>query len=205
MTELMTVVAVIGITTAIAVPSFQRMMENRRLKDAAVLLAGTLDLARTDAIRTGNVHVVFYTQDTLGNPLVDAGGQPVPVLILDDGRPGVAGQNCLIDAGEPIRAIQPAAGISSGVLAGTPTAPADLGTGTHTTGSSFTRTGGGDALWVAFRPQGFPVSLNPACSLGAFGSGAGAFYIRSNNRGIAVVLSPSGGTRVHSFVRAWSV
>ena len=54
----MVVVSVIGVVSALAIPAFNNTMANRRLKDAAVSLSGALELARTDAIRTGNLHIV---------------------------------------------------------------------------------------------------------------------------------------------------
>ena len=96
-------------------------------------------------------------------------------------------------------------GIAAGVTTGAGSAPNDAGTGSIATGSSFTQTGGGNALWVAFLPQGNPVSFNAACALGPLGSGAGAFYLNNGNRSAAVVLKPVGGTRVHSYVSSWSL
>ena len=203
--ELMVVVAIVGVLSALAFPAFNNTIANRRLKDAAVSLAGALELARTDAIRSGNVHIVYFLQDAQGSALSDGAGNTVPVLILDDGRPGTAGQNCKIDVGERIRTISAVSGIAPGVTTGAGAAPNDAGTGAIATGSSFTQTGGGNARWVAFRPQGNPVSFNAACALGQLGSGAGAFYLNNGERSASVVLRPMGGLRVHSYSDAWSL
>ena len=203
--ELMVVVPVVGILSALAVPAFNNTINNRRLKNAAVSLAGAFELARTDAIRTGSVHIVFYLRDTLGSTLSDGDGNTVPVLILDDGRPGTAGQNCKIDTGESIRTIGSVSGIAAGVTTGAGSAPNDLGVGVISTGSSFSQTGGGNATWVGFLPQGNPVSFDAACTVGGLGSGAGAFYFNNGERSAAVVLQPMGGNRVHSYSEGWSL
>ncbi|MDO9139675.1 MAG: GspH/FimT family pseudopilin [Methylobacter sp.] len=56
LTEVMIVVAIIGILAAVAVPSYQDMIERNRLKEAAESLANDLKFARTEAIkRSANV------------------------------------------------------------------------------------------------------------------------------------------------------
>lgn len=204
MIELMVVLAVIGIMAAIATPSMSKMFANQRLKDSAFDLAAALNEARSQAIRTGNIHLVFYGTDALGATLYDASSNPVRILILDEGRPGSANQNCKIDGGEPIQTVAAVSGISRGVTGVTSPAPSDLGSGDITTGSSFTEPGGNDATWVMFRPEGMPVSFDSGCTTGKLGSGAGAFYLTNADRTSAVVLMPTGRTRVHSYQGGWS-
>ncbi len=58
LTELMIVVAIIGIVAAMAVPSYQGMIERNRLKEAAESLKSDLMFARTEAIkRSSNLNV----------------------------------------------------------------------------------------------------------------------------------------------------
>jgi prepilin-type N-terminal cleavage/methylation domain-containing protein len=58
--EVMVVVAIIGILAAIAVPSYQDMIERNRLKQAVESLADDLKFARTEAIkRSTNVTLAF--------------------------------------------------------------------------------------------------------------------------------------------------
>jgi prepilin-type N-terminal cleavage/methylation domain-containing protein len=49
--ETMTVVAIIGILAAIAVPSYQDMIERNRLKQAVEALKSDMQFARTEAIK----------------------------------------------------------------------------------------------------------------------------------------------------------
>lgn len=51
LTEVMIVIAIIGILAGIAVPSYQDMIERNRLKQAAESLADDLKYARTEAIK----------------------------------------------------------------------------------------------------------------------------------------------------------
>jgi len=51
LTELMVIVAIIGILASIAVPSFQDMIERNRLKEAVESLKSDLMFARTEAIK----------------------------------------------------------------------------------------------------------------------------------------------------------
>jgi type IV fimbrial biogenesis protein FimT len=58
--EVMVIIAIIGILAAIAVPSYQDMIERNRLKQAAESLADDLKFARTEAIkRSNNVTLAF--------------------------------------------------------------------------------------------------------------------------------------------------
>jgi type II secretory pathway pseudopilin PulG len=202
--ELAVLLGVIAIVAALAAPSLSQGRSNQRLRDVALSLAGALHHARSEAIRTGNVHAVFYQTDAQGVPLTDDDGDPVLALVLDDGRPGAAGQNCAIDAGETITALAAESGIAAGPSGSPGAAPTDLGSGDIDTGSSFTEPGGSDASWVLFRPDGAPVAFDSSCNLGPLGSGAGAFYLGNGSRTAAVVLMPTGATRVHTHAGAWS-
>ncbi|MDO9423975.1 MAG: GspH/FimT family pseudopilin [Methylobacter sp.] len=60
LTEVMVVVAIIGILAAIAVPSYQDMIERNRLKQAAESLKSDLQFTRTEAIKgSSNVTLDF--------------------------------------------------------------------------------------------------------------------------------------------------
>lgn len=200
MIELVIVVTIIGILAALAVPQTQQWMANQRLKTAARSVADAFTLARENAIRTGHNQIVFFQQDMLNAPLLGGNGLPVPILTLDDGRPGIAGTNCRINPAKPQTPVLAESGVNWGVtFAGTTRAPNDNGTAPIATGSSFVDPTGAQATWVMFGPNGIPVGVTPACVAGTTGSGGGAIYITNTFRDYAVVLSPLGGVRVHAW------
>ena len=205
MLELLIVIAVMATLTALAVPSFSSMREARRLKESSIAISGAMTFARAEAIRTGNVHLLFVGTDAEGNGLQDASSNPVPILVLDDGRPGSAGQNCKIDSAEPFRTLGLNQGVTSGIATGTTRAPGDFGNGAISTGSSFSEPGGSAATWVMFRPDGAPLAFDENCVVGPTGSGSGAFYLTNGTRNVGVVLSPMGAIRVHGWNAVWSL
>ncbi len=197
--EILVIVAIIGVAAMLAVPSISAMNTNARLRNAAMDTSGALNYARSEAIRTGNIHILFFSEDAEGNSLKDKNGDDVPILILDDGRPGSANQDCKITAGEAVVTVSGQSDVSAGVTSGTVAAPEDGGGGDITTGSSFTDPGGNDATWVLFRPEGSPRSFDSSCVVGVLGSGAGSFYMQNGRRSAAVVMTPMGGIRIHSW------
>jgi prepilin-type N-terminal cleavage/methylation domain-containing protein len=201
--ELMVVVAIVGITAALAVPSFTRFQANVRLRDTMRAVANSFQYARAQAIATGSNQVVYVASgagtDACGNPLQDLAGNPVPLLVLNDGPP--AGSNCCIDPGEPIETIPALPGTFWGTSFAAGPAPNDAGAGAWTTGSTFTDQNGNATSWVMFRPDGIPVGFTAACVPGQLGTGAGAVYGTNAQRDLAVVLSPLGGVKVHSWDR----
>jgi type IV fimbrial biogenesis protein FimT len=64
--ETMTVVAIIGILAAIAVPSYQDMIERNRLKQVAEALKSDLQFARTEAIKRSQNILVTRTPGNAG-------------------------------------------------------------------------------------------------------------------------------------------
>ena len=102
--EIAIVLTIIGVVTAIAVPSVDRYFEGINGGAAARSVANAFAHARAQAIRTGSNHVVFFAiggaGDTAGNDLERPDGGAVPILVLNDGAPGSANQNCEIDASE---------------------------------------------------------------------------------------------------------
>ena len=197
--ELVIVLVIVGVLAAIAAPAMDGWASNLRVKAATRSMANAISVARTEALRSGNVHILFFQTDAQNNPLLDLDGNQVPILILNDGRPGSAGQNCLIDAGEPIRVVLPEQGVNWGVTNASALAPADGGAGDFTTGSSFTDGGGNDASWVLFRPEGMPLAFDAACVIQDVGSGVGGVYLTDQTHDHAVVLSALGGLRLHTW------
>lgn len=217
--EVMVVAAVLVALAAMGVPAWRGVQANQRLRDASSDLADTLAVARARAIASGSNFVVYFNtglnggDDLCGNALVDANGDPVPILMLDDGPPGGVNSNCCIDAGETVETLPGAQGVQWGVDFATVAAPGDADpNGTFASGPTFMDPGGAPREWVAFRPDGIPVGFNDAggpgtCDLGTTGSGGGAIYVNNDRRDRAIVLSPLGAVKVHSFERtgaAWT-
>ncbi|RIL05843.1 MAG: hypothetical protein DCC71_08875 [Proteobacteria bacterium] len=214
--ELMVVVGIIGVMAAFATPLFAQFFGDLRLKAAARDAADAFRIARIDAIRTGQRHVVFFSAaiatdppatDPAGTPLpIDpATGAPVPIVIVRDDN-----DNCRIDPGEAQRPVFAKQGVAwgSSVSASDPDGPDDdLGAADHSTGSSFQSPTGGTTTWVLFGPDGVPLGFDAACNVGALGSGAGGLYFGNGRRDYAVVLSPLGSVRVHNWIEGadqWS-
>jgi len=61
--ELLVVIVLVGITAAIAVPNFGRLIDSNQRSAAANDMSGLLNFARSEAIRRGN-GVAVYARDT---------------------------------------------------------------------------------------------------------------------------------------------
>ena len=208
--ELMIAVAIVGIVAAMALPGWRGFQVNQRLRDVTRAGANMMQTARSQAIATGNNHIVYLATgvgtDVCGNPMVDPQGNAVPMLILDDGPPG-PGSNCCIDAGERVltEPVFTRPGVMDNVNWGSTFAagqtPLDGGGGDYTTGSTFTDGNGNQTRWVMFRPDGVPVGFTAACVSGQIGSGAGGVYVTNADRDYAIVVTPLGGAHVNGFER----
>ncbi len=204
--EIMIAVTIIGITMGMALPRLQSFLTDQRLKAAARSVGDALTFARMEATRTGNVQIVFFMEERPATPLLDLAGNTVPILILDDGQQGSAGQNCRIDGGETFRTVAAENGVNWGATFAAVRAPGDTEAGPIGDGIALVDAGGNAITWVAFRADGIPISATSGCALGATGTGGGAIYLTNGVRDWAVVLSPLGGVRLHAFERgavAW--
>jgi type II secretory pathway pseudopilin PulG len=192
------VLMIIAAMIAMAVPMLTSASGAGDLRATAVDLTGMLNRARSEAIRTGEVHIVFVGSDAGATGLVDLQGNSVDIMILNDGPSGSTDQDCQISPGED-RLTLPSfpTTISPGVAATVPAAPNDQGTGLRTVGSTFTDPSGNAATWVMFRADGVPLAFDDSCTIGTAGSGAGAIYISDGRRIASVVLRPLGGARAH--------
>ncbi len=204
LTEVGITMAILAVALVIAVPTLNRAGENGELRDTAMAMDGGLVTARGEAMRTGDVHLFFVGEDAEGNPLVAPNGEPIPVLIVNDGAPGSANQNCRIDPGETTLEIgqnqMKQIAMMSDLPAGMAPPPTDEGTGDPSaTGSTFVDPAGNGVTYVMFRPEGMPMAFDANCNLGEPGSGAGTFYMKSDDRVFAISLSPMGTTKVMSF------
>jgi prepilin-type N-terminal cleavage/methylation domain-containing protein len=190
--ELMIVLVVIGVMVGLAVPVTAQWASNQRLTRASRAIEGAFSLARSEAIRTGNIHLVFVGTDADGTALSN------PVVVLDDGRPGSTGQNCAIDSGEHTTAFSLETGVSLGSSVATARAPNDTGAGDFPATATFVDADGNDASWVLFRPEGYPLAVSSDCDTGAPGSGGGGVYLTNGERDVAVILTPLGATELHT-------
>lgn len=206
--ELVVVVAIVGALALAAVPQMLSWGDDQRVKSAARAIADSFLLARSEAIRTGNNHMVIFA---------NALGAGQPIEIVDDGLAAAA--NCTIDANEVVHQVAPERGVSWGTStaqANGTAAPDDTGLAVSSiaTGTSFTdatRNPSNPATWVVFQPDGLPrlfTQGGPGCAaVGNAGEGGGAIYITNGRRDYAVVLRPLGTARVHKWnptAGAWS-
>ena len=207
--ELMIVVAIVGIAAAAAVPSWRAIQANARLRDAAGDIADVLRAARMRAISSSRNHVVYFDTgvngnvDVCGNAVLDANGNPAPMIVLDD-----ANGNCCIDPGENLEARRAVDGIQWGVDFALVAAPGDPDpSGSFPDGSTFHDPANSQTEWVAFQPDGIPIGFanGGACGLGNAGTGGGAVYVNNDRRDFAVVMTPLGGLKTHLFERSGGV
>lgn len=202
--EVMVVIVIIGSLLGISFSSMQDWRANERASATARSLGDLFRFAAAEATRKESVQIMFFaiagSGDTAGNMLVDSNGDPVPVLLLDDGPVGSADQNCEIDAGEETHVLIGDLDVDWGYSesAGLP-APGDATGIAMASGSSFATPAGTAATWVAFMPDGRPLGFDAACSMGQLGSGNGGIYITNGVRDFAIVLSPLGGIRIHAW------
>jgi prepilin-type N-terminal cleavage/methylation domain-containing protein len=208
--EVMIVVALIGVLSALGAPLLDGFFANLRLQGAARDTADLLRLARIEAIRTGQPHIVFFSAALAGDPPATdpvgaalpadpSTGGVVPMAMLQDDN-----GSCTIDAGEAIQSVSSRTGVAWGTsVSGGVAAPGDTGPADHSAGSSFHTPAGATTTWVRFGADGVPVgfSVGAGCAPGGVGSGGGAIYLTNGQRDYAVVLTPLGGVRVH----AWNV
>jgi type II secretory pathway pseudopilin PulG len=207
--ELAVVLGMIAALAAAAMPSVQDMLERRRLQGFARDLANVFQIARSQAIRTGNYQIAFFgplgTADPAGTVLVDSAGATVPMLILDDGPPATA--NCHIDVSEERETIPLPSQVGFGVSEATAKVPTDAGSAAFSppqaSGTTASDPSNNATNWVLFRPDGIPVGFAPTSTtcgtIGDTGTGGAGLYVTSGGRDYAVTLAPLGGVRVHAW------
>jgi len=207
--EVCVVLGIIAALAAAAIPSIQEMLERRRLQGFARDLGNVLQIARSEAVRSGHYQIVFFgplgTADPAGTVLVDETGATVPMLLLDDGTAATA--NCHIDPGEDRETIALPSEISFGVSEATIKVPTDTGTASFSppqaSGTTASDPSDNPTNWVLFRPDGIPVGFAPTTTtcgvIGDTGTGGAGLYVTSGGRDYAVTLAPLGSVRVHSW------
>jgi type IV fimbrial biogenesis protein FimT len=136
--ELMIVLAIVGITTALAAPALRSWAANAQVKTAASSLATNLRMAQSEAVRTYQPVIFYRTNDSTcsANSSANAGGKywvvkviPNAVLTLPTARApalcGVMTENtanltingptavCFAPNGRPIPVTAPIAGVAN--------------------------------------------------------------------------------------------
>lgn len=201
--ELVVVFALVAAMMTMAVTTFSNWTDNQRASTSARSVADAFSLARAEALRTGNNHILaFNIEDGLGGISND-------VVIVNDGPPATA--NCIIQSGEIVHSFALEQGVRFGTdpnLSDEDPAPDDPGSsGDQANGSSFTDADAGDASWVAFGPDGLPrrftegaSTSDPCDDITAPGVAGGAIYLTNGHRDYAVVLTPLGAVRLHRWI-----
>lgn len=209
--ELIIVMSIAAIVAALGATSWRQVQENNKTKYMARQIAGAFELARAHAIQEEAVYGVYVNlggarnRDLCGTLL--PANQPI-VVFLDN-----AVQNCCIDAGEIQVSFPADAGVASSLAWGATWAAAPVPTDQGVTpanmalGTTFPFIAAGTAPLVLMRPDGVPVLPDNVCNQGNVGTGTGGFYLTTATttaaqaRDFAVVISPLGATRIHSFNR----
>jgi type II secretory pathway pseudopilin PulG len=207
--EIAIVVTIVGIVAAVALPAFVNWNEDQRVKGAARSIADAFLLARSEAIRTNNSHILVFANGL---------GAGQPITIANDGPETTA--NCGIDGGEVVHEVRPEPNVSWGTSTGQANgtaAPGDTGLAVANVpnGSSFTDASlnpGNVATWIVFQADGIPRLFTqgggPTCSaIGNAGEAGGAIYVTNGRRDYAVVMQPLGVARVFKWnadAGAWS-
>lgn len=204
---LIEVSVVLAIASALLGIAYSSMSSWRRNESTTAFVRSVADLYRfaaAEAVRKESVQIVFLAAggagDPVGTALLDSNGGSVPVLLLDDGPIGSAGQNCHIDAGEEIHGLSAPADLNWGfTFSEGAKAPGDSTGIANTSGSSFATPSGAGSTWVAFMPDGRPLGFSAGCGMGQLGSGNGGIYLTNGLRDFGIVLNPLGGIRIHTW------
>lgn len=207
--EMMLAVALIGIMAGLTGLLMTGSLGEARAKGAVRSIADLLMLARQEAIRTGDNHVVFFSEDAGDNALVGPNGRAAAALLIRD-----ADADGAVDSGERVAAVYVD---DTGTLSWGSTFAANLGTpakAPHDNPDATFPASDADFLcctfldpddnaarWVVFMPDGLPRGFKTGpFTAGDVTSGNGAVYVTSGNRDYAVVLAALGGVRVHGFM-----
>jgi len=200
--ELMTVVAIMGIVVALAIPamtSYKRKEDTRR---AAVNVSGMLTNARARAIASGRMTFLLLAEPVDGS-VVFQPGQIAALVTDDDG-------DLAVTAADTAVAIFPAEGMNPSVslygASSTPhsavaISPDDLSEsepnvdlGALADGSTLPDSAVLGVPVAAFSPQGAAVATDTPAE---WGTGAGGIYVTDNdNVVLAVLVMPLGSVKM---------
>ena len=209
--EIMVVIAITGVIVGMSVPRMSAWRARLDARATARAMGDILHAARTQAIRTGDQHIVYLRvpgvgtggDDPNGTPLWNSQGADVDVLMSRDSN-----GDCLIDNAETQTVLtfgDDPGDMVFGLTNTTNKVPSDMSTATLTTGATFADPNNTATAtrWILFRPDGVPVGFTgdaTSCArVGATGSGAGGLYMTNGTDDFAPVLTALGGVRLHSF------
>lgn len=135
--EALVVVAIIGVTAALAAPALSDSMANRRTTEATHALVRVGARARSEAMAYGRAHVLVFSQTSTGSPATNGSVQ------LWRGRSNLCNAN-------PWEAITAGACSTSASCLET----LDMGSYNHGTNQVRLRMTGATAAWLCFQPDG---------------------------------------------------
>ncbi len=213
--ELVMVLAIIGVVSAFAMPSFTRYRNQEEAKEGTARVAAQLRDARSQAMKTGIPQFVLFwpyarfpaitrpttvmmiVRDTNGNFQLDAGETTRNVDVADFNlKAGVvtgynaAGMTPPHGAGRRCCLSTVTTTLASLPVNGTDFQPDTTASGAHTAPTGL--------FGIGFTTRGIPVDLDRGTTLG---SGAGVFYVTDNQFSVyAVEVGGLGEIRVHTYV-----
>jgi prepilin-type N-terminal cleavage/methylation domain-containing protein len=191
--ELMTVVAIIGIVAAIAMPAMTSYKRKEDTRHAAVSVSGMVTNARARAIATGRMTFLLLAEPGDGSVAFQPG--QIAALVTDDD-----GDNA-VTAADTAVPIFPDPGLNPSIsyygLIGTPHAAAaipaedlseseaDVALGDIADGSTLPTSAAMGIPVAAFSPQGAAVAVDTPAE---WGTGAGGIYVTDNEDTVLAVL-----------------
>jgi prepilin-type N-terminal cleavage/methylation domain-containing protein len=200
--EVMTVVAIVGILAALAMPAVTSYKRKEDARGAATKVSSIVTDARTRAISSGRMTFLLMGEPTNGIAPFEPG--QIAALVTDDN-----GDNVLTED-DPVLPIYLPAGLNAAIsmygASGTPLATFsipedDLSESEETAelsdltdGSTLPTSADLGVPVVAFSPQGAPVAIDTPAE---WGTGAGGIYLTDNDSVVlAVLIAPLGSVKV---------
>jgi prepilin-type N-terminal cleavage/methylation domain-containing protein len=203
--ELITVLAIVGVMAAIALPAMTRYKRKEDTRDAAVTMSGVVTNARARAIASGRMTFLLLGEPVDGSVPFQPG--QIAALVMDDD-----GDNA-VTAADSAQAIFPTPGLDPAIsfygINGTPHSaelvPADdlsetepdVALAAVVDGTTLPDSAVLGVPVVAFSPQGAAVAADTPAE---WGTGAGGIYVTDNDSIVlAVLVGPLGSVKMQRF------
>jgi prepilin-type N-terminal cleavage/methylation domain-containing protein len=198
--ELMTVVAIVGILTALGISSLRSYSRHEETRKMASTLANTLSEARAQAMNNGRNTYVVFAEPTNGLVPFEAGEVAAIFTRNDDGT--IASIKPVFAAGSSNPNVTRYGAHGDTAMKDTPLPPDDQSTSLPdgalsnlVDGSTIPVDPDYGVPLISFSNRGSPVTIADP----SFGSGAGAVYVTDNDQMVvAVVVAPFG--EVHTLL-----